>query len=294
MGLWLPAKFEASRSAKKLPVKIKLKARIMPFFKTMDGCSLYYELLGEGPGKPAITFINGTLQTTIYWKLAAKALMAKYRLLLYDARGQGESESGKTPLSLDLHAADLKSLLHELDIHQTAVTGISHGARVALSLADQSVGLITHLVLCSISTRASYRAKMIVRSWHEILQRHSLDAMAWAAVPHLFGRAFLHENEKQLERIVKTLVRRNDTEALRRHLEALQHYPPLASKLHKLEFPVLVLTGEDDLLVTAEGAEEIARICGGRHIELKGVGHSFSAEALPIFLQLITNFISGT
>ena len=46
----------------------------MPYFKTMDGCSLYYELIGEGAGKPVITFVNGTLQTTVYWKIAAKAL----------------------------------------------------------------------------------------------------------------------------------------------------------------------------------------------------------------------------
>jgi pimeloyl-ACP methyl ester carboxylesterase len=164
---------------------------------------------------------------------------------------------------------------------------------VALTVANQSPDLITRLVLCSISTHASFRAKMIVRSWHEILQRHSLDAMVWAALPHVFGRSFLKQNEKQLERIVKTIVRRNKTEALRAHLAALQNYPPLGNVLKNLPFLVLVLTGEDDLLVSTEGAEEIARICGGRHIELKGTGHSVSAEAPRQFIQLLTDFLDG-
>lgn len=265
----------------------------MPYFKTTDGCSLYYELLGEGPGKPFITFINGTLQTTVYWKPAARALAHQFRLLLYDARGQGASDLGERPFSLDLHAADLRALLLETGIHQTAMVGISHGARVALTLADQTPDLVSRMVLCSLSTRATFRARMIMRSWHEILQRHSLDAMVWAALPHVFGRTYLRENEKQLERIVQTIVRRNKTESLRAHLAALQHYPPLSGMLKSLPFLVLVLTGEDDPLVTREGAEEVARICGGRHMELKGVGHSLSAEAPQAFIQLIRDFLTG-
>lgn len=265
----------------------------MPYFKTMDGCSLYYELIGEGTGKPTLTFINGTLQTTVYWKPAAKELSHRFRLLLYDGRGQGESDLGERPLSLALHAEDLKGLFNELGLHQSALVGLSHGARVALALADQSPDLITRMVLGSISTRATFRAKMIVRSWNEILQRHSLDAMVWAAVPHVFGRAYLKANERQLERIVKTIVRRNRTEALRAHIEALQHYPPLGNTLKALPFLVLVLTGEDDPLVTREGAEEMARICGGRHVELKGIGHSLSAEAPRQFIDIVSDFLSG-
>jgi 3-oxoadipate enol-lactonase len=205
----------------------------MPYFKTIDGCSLYFEMLGEGPGKPTVTFVNGTLQTTIYWKIAARELAHAFRILLYDTRGQGASELGDQPLCLNLHAADLKALLLENGVHRTAMIGLSHGARVALALADQSPDLISRMVLCSLSTRATYRARMIVRSWHEILQRHSLDAMVWAALPHVFGGAYLRENEKHLERIVRTIVRRNKTEALRAHLAALQHYPPLSGMLQK-------------------------------------------------------------
>jgi len=263
----------------------------MPYFKTMDGCSLYYELLGEGPGKPTVTFINGTLQTTIYWKIAARELTHAFRILLYDTRGQGASELGDQPLCLNLHASDLKALLLETGVHRSAMIGLSHGARVALALADQSPDLISRMVLCSLSTRATYRARMIVRSWHEILQRHSLDAMVWAALPHVFGGAYLRENEKNMERIVRTIVRRNKTEALRAHLAALQHYPPLSGMLKSLPFLVLVLTGEDDPLVTREGAQEIADTCGGRHVELKGLGHSMSAEAPQTFIKLISDFL---
>lgn len=266
----------------------------MPYFKTPDGCSLYYELLGGSAVKPTITFINGTLQTTAYWKALAKHLTHKFRLLLYDCRGQGESDLGEVPLSLKRHCDDLTALLSELEIYQSHLIGISHGARMALTLGQHHPEMVERIVLCSLSTQSTFRAKMIVRSWNEILRRHSLDAMVWAAIPHVFGRHFLRTNAKVLDRIVKTIVRRNSTESLRAHLEAMQHYPALSKTLKKLPFLVLVLTGEDDPLVTQEGGREIAKICGGRHVEIKGVGHSIPAEAQDAFLDLVRQFLMST
>src|SRR5690606_12467828 len=133
----------------------------MPYLMTDDGSRLYYVLLGDGPAKSSLTFINSTLQTTVYWKSAAKSFMCRYRVLLYDSRGQGESELGAPPLTLRRHCADLKALLYGLQIHETALVGISHGARVALALADESPELIHRLAVCSISTRSPFRAKMI-------------------------------------------------------------------------------------------------------------------------------------
>jgi pimeloyl-ACP methyl ester carboxylesterase len=265
---------------------------LMPYLKTQDGCSLYYELLGKGAGKSVITFINGTLQTTVYWKAIAKHLTHKYQLLLYDGRGQGETELGQRPLSLESHCDDLLELLSELEIYQTHLIGISHGARVALEFANKHPELVARIVLCSLSTQSTFRAKMIVRSWYEILQRHSLDAMVWAAVPHVFGHHYLRGNTKILERIVKTIVRRNKTESLRAHLEAMRRYPPVVKTLRKSPFLLLVLTGEDDPLVTKEGAQEIARICGGRYEQIAGVGHSIPAEAQASFLELVVPFLS--
>jgi 3-oxoadipate enol-lactonase len=263
----------------------------MPILRTQDGCNLYYEVLGQGPGKPTITFINGTLQTTMYWKTIGKKLADRFRLLLYDCRGQGESDLGDQPLSLKRHVQDLQALLYELEIHQTHIVGISHGGRIALALAGDRPDLVARMVLCSISTHATTRARMIVRSWLEILQRHSLDAMVWAAVPHVFGSRYLKENAKTLERIVKTIVRRNNSQALRAHLEAMQHYPPLRSAIARTPFLTLVLSGEDDPLVTAAGSREIARICGGRYQELDGIGHSIPAEAPGRFVDLVSDFL---
>ena len=62
--------------------------------------------------------------------------------------------------------------------------------------------------------------------------------------------------------------------------------------LQRHPFLVLVVTGEDDPLVTAEGGDQLAQLCGGRHVELKGVGHSFPAEDPQQFTALVADFLS--
>lgn len=265
----------------------------MAFFKTASDCNLYYELIGQGPGKPVITCINGTLQTTVNWKAVIKRLSHQFCCLIYDCRGQGASDLGDQPLSLALHVEDLQGLHEELKIRQTHLVGLSHGARVALALVDSAPDQVLRMVLCSISIQAGFRARMIVRSWLEILRRHSLDAMVWAAMPHVFGRNYLYQNEKMLDRIVKTIVRRNNTDALKAHLEALVHYPALSGTLKRLPCLSLVISGEDDPLVSAEGIAEMARICGSREKTLPGIGHSILAEAPDQLSELVERFFSA-
>jgi 3-oxoadipate enol-lactonase len=265
----------------------------MPYFKTADGSSLYYETLGFDSSKPILIFLNGTMQTTLYWKAVAAQFKTFFRVLLYDARGQGESELGERELNLKCHVEDLKSLMLHLSISHANLVGLSHGAYVALSLANDSPHRIDRLVMCSVSAKSTYRAKLIVRSWLETLESCGLEAMVWVTLPHVFGERYLKENEKIMDRIARSVVRRNRQDSLTAHFKAMQQYAPLLSVLKPLPLPVLVLSGAEDLLVTPAGARRVADACGGRHVELPGVGHSFPAEDPQGFQKTALAFLKG-
>ncbi|NNF98246.1 MAG: alpha/beta fold hydrolase [Desulfobacteraceae bacterium] len=265
----------------------------MSFFKTTDGCSLYYEDLGFSSGKPVVVFLNGTMQTTLYWKVLADKFRNHFGVLLYDARSQGASELGDSPLSLQGHIQDLMSLMDYLEIDKAHLVGVSHGAYVAYSLAAQSAHRVRRLVMCSVGAQSSFRSRLIVRSWLETLKTGGLDAAVWSTLPHVFGETFLRRHANILDRIVKSVVRRNNSEALQAHLTALLSYTPMSKSLKPLDRPLLVISGADDPLVTAEGALLIARTCGGRHVKLQGVGHSIPAEAPEIFTKTVVNFLTA-
>ncbi|WP_054697280.1 alpha/beta fold hydrolase [Desulfosarcina cetonica] len=136
------------------------------------------------------------------------------------------------------------------------------------------------------------RARLIVRTWPEILDAAGLEVLVSAVLPQVFGEAFLMRNRKHIDRIAKAIVRRNPQDALAAHLLAMKDYPRLRSMLAKLEMPSLVISGSDDPLVSVDGAEEVAEKSGGRHLVAKGVGHSIAAEAPEWFLETVSRFLA--
>jgi pimeloyl-ACP methyl ester carboxylesterase len=265
----------------------------MAYFKTQDGCSLYYETVGFELARPVVIFLNGTLQTTIYWKAIAAALKPRFRSLLYDARGQGESGLGQSPLTLDLHLSDLGALIRHLELGSVSLAGLSHGALLAYAMARRQPDAVRNLVLCSIGVRASMRSRLIVRSWLKIVDSGGVEALVSAAMPHVFGEDFLVRNRKHLDRIEKAIIRRNRAASLAAHLSAIGTYPSLRSMLQKLDMPVLVMCGADDSLVSQDGALEVAAKIGGRHLLVRGVGHSIPAEAPELFRDTVSRFLDG-
>ena len=106
----------------------------MPYYQTQDGCRLFFELHNNDQAKhnpvkhnPTIVFLNGFTQTTLFWRYQVGKFKSSCHVITYDARAQGNSDSGDLPLTLDQHVKDLadanrnnkESLLAQLKALQT-------------------------------------------------------------------------------------------------------------------------------------------------------------------------------
>ena len=264
----------------------------MPYFTTPDDCRLYYTTHNFEPSRPLVVFLNGTSQTTIYWKPHVNAFSEHFGVLRYDARSQGQSDIGTSEISAEIHISDLQGLLDHLNVQQTHLIGISHGAYIALRLAEATPRLVDRLVLCSIGRDSRAQVKLIVRSWLEILQRADLKTMAWASLPLAFGKRFLNHNRDILDKIVAAIAARNDKEALIAHFNAIANYPSPESFLKTIKCPTLVISGSDDPIVSRKDARQLAKDCRGHHELFPEVGHSIPAEAPALFQQVVFDFLN--
>jgi pimeloyl-ACP methyl ester carboxylesterase len=102
----------------------------LPYYTTPDSCRIFYTAYGIDTSKQIVIFLNGTTQTTLYWGNHVPVFSKRYGLLFYDARGQGQSNLGTRPISLEQHVSDLKHLLEHLAVDKAHLVGISHGARL--------------------------------------------------------------------------------------------------------------------------------------------------------------------
>ncbi|MFI7192966.1 alpha/beta fold hydrolase [Nocardia nova] len=75
-----------------------------------DGARLRVHSYGPADGE-AIVLAHGWTCCIEYWNPQINAFAGEYRVIAYDQRGHGESESGTAPLSTDLLADDLAAVL---------------------------------------------------------------------------------------------------------------------------------------------------------------------------------------
>jgi pimeloyl-ACP methyl ester carboxylesterase len=264
----------------------------VPYFTTKDACRLFYTTYGIEASNPVVVFLNGTTQTTLYWSGLVRAFSRRFGLLCYDARAQGQSDLGNKPISLKLHVSDLKDLLEYLTVDKAHLVGISHGAWAALAFSAEFPEMVDRLVLCSLSTKTNDRSRAIVRSWLEILRLSGLEAMAWAALPTVFGNSFLNQHQKILDKIVDAVVLRNSRRSLIAQLDAVLQYPSPHSMTKNLNQPALVISGAEDPIIDPGDARQLADLCMARHEELSGIGHSIPAEAPRVFEKMVLEFLS--
>ena len=87
--------------------------------------NLYYEDVGEGQ---PVVLIHGYPLNGHSWERQTKALLdAGYRVIAYDRRGWGQSSQPTIGHDYDTFAADLKSLLDQLDLRDIVLAGFSMG-----------------------------------------------------------------------------------------------------------------------------------------------------------------------
>jgi pimeloyl-ACP methyl ester carboxylesterase len=115
-------------------------------FRTSGG-ELAFREEGEGP---AVVLIHGFPQSSHVWRHAIPVLSSRFRVIVPDQLGTGDSErpSG-VPLDLVAQAAYVGELLDGLGIDRCAVIGHSYGGGIAQLLALDRPGVEAMVLLAS-------------------------------------------------------------------------------------------------------------------------------------------------
>jgi pimeloyl-ACP methyl ester carboxylesterase len=112
---------------------------------TVDGVTLAYQQLGEGPD---LVFVHGLAASRAFWFLHyAMPLSRHFRVTLFDLRGHGYSGVPASGYDAATQARDLAGLLDHLGIERCALVGHSYGGAVALEYAGRHPLRVSRLAI---------------------------------------------------------------------------------------------------------------------------------------------------
>lgn len=251
---------------------------------------IYYE--EHGKGEPLL-LVPGLGGVGAYWKPNLPALSAKYRVIVHDHRGTGQSTHSTIPYSVDQMTDDLVRLMDRLRIESAHLIGHSTGGAIGQTMAIQHPQRLKRMVLFATWTKADFFFRHLFSVRRDLLTKVGKDAYVKGATLFLFPPWFIRQNEKMLA----------EREAL-----TLQHFPPVevvasridgivafdrSNELGKIKTPTLVLCAKDDAITPAYFSEELAKKIPGARLQiLSDGGHCASEAVADEFNKAVLGFLA--
>lgn len=249
---------------------------------------------------PPLVILGGMTQTLASWGGQLRPLAHSRQVLVYEARGQGQTELDLADVAPPRHVDDFAALLAALELPTPVdLCGFSFGGRIALAIAATRPELVRRLVVTGVSAGRGALGRVIVRAWRAALSTGDLEALAWLSLADTLGPAYLDRNEHLLAAMVQAVVTRNHYDGIRALFTQTLGDDP-AWPFHptalapRIRCPTLLVAGELDRLAPAAELNALADLFPGpvRQHVVPGVGHTVAIEAAEVWRDLVQEFLS--
>lgn len=230
----------------------------------------------SGGSGPTLLFSHGLLYSLRMWDAQVASLRERYRCVVYDHRGQGESEKPPAGLDMDTLTEDAAGLIQSLGSGPVHFIGLSMGGFVGMRLAARHPALVASLALLDTSAQPEpaenlgpYRRMEWVARWIGV----------WPVVDRvqaiMHGASARRDPSRASElRAWRAHLLRLDRRAMPRAVEGVLQREGALPLLSRIRCPTLVLVGEEDTATVPARSEEIAAaIAGARLARIPRAGH---------------------
>jgi aminoacrylate hydrolase len=251
---------------------------------------IYYE--EHGQGEP-LFLVSGLGGAAAYWKPNLPALAARYRVVIHDHRGAGQSTHSKMRYSVEQMTDDLVKLMDHLKIERAHIVGHSTGGAIGQILAITRPERVKSLVLFATWTKADKFFRQLFAARRELLMKGGPASYVRAGTLFLYPPWFIKANEKMLdEREALAIASFPPPEVVASRIDAIVAFDRTA-ELSKIKTPTLVLCAKDDVITPAYFSEELARkIPGAKLVLMPQGGHCVSETVLEAFNATLLTFLA--
>lgn len=238
----------------------------------------------HGEGAPLL-LIHGLGYARWGWEPVVEPLARTFEVLLFDNRGVGESDAPPGPYTVSQLAEDAVQVLDDAGVERAHVCGTSLGGMVAQQLALDHPGRVDRLVLACTTPGGPQAYPMPQRTVDLMLARATLREYVENALepdprPELAARILAHR-ERTAQGFEPWSAQAAAGAAFDVH-----------ARLGELALPVLVQTGDGDVVVDPRNSELLAEAIPGARLSVyPGAGHLFMWQEPERFVAELEEFL---
>ena len=236
-----------------------------------DDADIVYEIRGNGP---PVVLLHPFPCHREFWYPVAAALESRYRLILPDLRGHGDSEIGEGPALMAKHASDIARVLDAVSIGKAAFIGCSIGGYILFEFWRRFRARVTALALCDTRPQADTteaRANRLKAA--DTVLDQGTEPFIESMIPKLMGRTTVSTRPDLVDG-ARAMMRKMSAEDISQVQRGMAERPDSVADLKTINVPTLIAIGEEDVLSTvADGELMRQNIAGSQLRVIPKAGH---------------------
>ncbi|MGA7929374.1 MAG: alpha/beta fold hydrolase [Candidatus Sulfotelmatobacter sp.] len=224
-----------------------------------------YRGLGEGP---PVVLLHPFPANHEFWLPVAQALATRYRVVLPDLRGHGDSGVGDGPATMEKHAGDIVRVMDDADIGRAPFVGVSIGGYALFEFWRRDPGRVAALGLFNTKAPADSSETRAGRlqAASDVLERGT-EPFFESMIARLLGKS-TRETRPDLVDGVLRMMRKMSPEDVAQVQHGMAERPDSVGTLKTIHVPTLLVTGEEDILTGLNEAELMRQHISGSQLRV--------------------------
>jgi 3-oxoadipate enol-lactonase len=217
---------------------------------------IVYWTLGEGP---PVVLLHPFPVNHEFWLPVAETLASRYRMVLPDLRGHGESGIGEGPATMEKHAADIAHIMDAADMGRAPLIGVSIGGYALFEFWRKYRGRVAALGLCNTKAPADSPEASAGRlqAASDVLERGT-EPFFESMIPKLMAK-ITREMRPDLVDSALRMMRQMSPEDVAQVQRGMAARPDSVETLKTINVPTIIVTGAEDQMTGVNEAELMRR-----------------------------------
>jgi 3-oxoadipate enol-lactonase len=248
-----------------------------------------YRALGEGP---SVVLLHPFPANHEFWLPVAQALATRYRVVLPDLRGHGDSGLGDGPATMEKHAGDIVRVMDDADMGRAPLVGVSIGGYALFEFWRRDRGRVAALGFFNTKAPADSSEARAGRleAATDVLE-HGTEPFFESMIPRLLGKS-TRETRPDLVDGALRMMRKMPPEDVAQVQRGMAERPDSVRTLKTIHVPTLLVTGEEDILTGLNEAELMRQHISGSQLHvIPKAGHYSPWEQPEEAAQLLRRFL---
>ncbi|PYX34083.1 MAG: alpha/beta hydrolase [Acidobacteria bacterium] len=256
-----------------------------------DDAEIAYEIVGTGS---PVVLLHPFPVHHEFWNPIVPVLSSRYRLILPDLRGHGDSGIGEGPATMGKYARDLSRVLDAVGAVRVVCVGVSIGGYMLFEFWRQFRGRVHALVLCDTKPQADgaeARANRL-KAAANVLE-HGTEQFVESMIPKVLGHTTLSTRPDLVDG-ARRMMRKMSPEDVSMVQRGMAERPDSVADLKTINVPTLIVIGEEDILATPADGELMRQHISGSQLKIiPKAGHYAPWEQSEAIGSLLRQFMDA-